>query len=247
MKTGSVMLLIVAVAMIAGCASSGTTSRNDISPAITGKDLLGNMARTRGPDSLIELGRAYADDKYPLKGEAYTQDPLGVIVLRAQLIKDVVNAGIEGMNSPGPRGGLYRLPIPLTSLEVPVKWSTNKQELPEGKDFFIRFEMKGVAPLQASAGELPINYFVRFDLSREFFRNVAVTQSEYERIREWYEEGNEQALKSMISPDHDLYLEFRPAFCDGRFYTVTCEMQKPSVHDKNYKPRMTVARTLARP
>jgi hypothetical protein len=242
MKTVSIMLLIVAIALTSGCASSGKKSRTQGPPTISGQDLLGTMARGKGPESLIELGRNYADAKYPLKGEEFTKDPLGLTILRAQLIEDVVDSGVEGMNAPLPPGGLYRMQIPLTSLDPPMKWTPSKQKLPKDKDFFVRLEMRGVAQIQPVVGEIPIDYFVKFDLSREYFRNIAVTQSEYERMKQWFEEGNEPSLKFMISPDHDLFLEFRPAHCDGRFHRVTCEMLKPSVHIKNYKPRITAAR-----
>lgn len=236
MKNLVLLLLIAAVSMTTGCASTGKSTQRNLPPAITGEDFLGFMAYDNGPDSLIQLAKNYSSEKYPLEGEAYTQDPLGITMLRAQLIRDVVQTGAEAMKAPLPRGGVYRMKVPFSALETPRQWVSSNQSLPKGKDLFIRFEMKGVTELEASAGELPFNYVVRFDLSRDYSRNMAVTRAEYQSIQRWYEEGNEKALKQMLSPNEDLYLVFRPAHCDGKFYTVVCDMLEPSVHIKSYKP-----------
>lgn len=243
MKNIFLLLLMVTVVVTTGCATTGKSSQRGLPPAITGEDFLGFMAHANGPDSLIQMAKNYSNEKYPLKGEAYTQDPLGITILRAQLIRDVVLTGAEAMNAPLPPGGVYRIKVPFSSLETPRQWTTSKQSLPKGKELFIRFEMRGVTFLEASAGELPFNYGVRFDLSRDYSRNMAVTQSEYRDIQRWYEEGNEKALKQMLSPEEDLYLVFRPAHCDGKQYTVMCEMLKPSIHVKNYKPRVMMMPT----
>lgn len=249
MKSLRIMGMACLVTLTAGCATTGSSggSSANAEPLISSDVALGALYQGKDRRDLYLIGHNYVDKVYPLEGEVYDKDPLGLTLKRVELVEALVEQAEQNAASKV-RGKRYRVPVTYSTLDKPKKsiYHPEKKKLPKWADFWMVIPVKGLVRIPKEAGDLPLDFYVDLDVNRVsggYYGPVkivhAVRQSDFERALALWEAADDEAIRKLYHKDHELMVSFTLTQCSGnKWGMVICEHVPSDNRKRRLRPEM---------